>query len=49
LLNRGFYGFKVNRREFIKITGAGIGGAAVAGGVGKVAYGLIKGDSGDVL
>ncbi|HOV09905.1 MAG: Polysulfide reductase chain A precursor [Spirochaetes bacterium ADurb.Bin218] len=38
---------KVNRREFIKITGAGIGGAAVAGGVGKVAYGLIKGDSGD--
>ena len=33
---------KVNRREFIKITGAGIGGAAVAGGVGKVAYGLIK-------
>ena len=29
---------KLNRREFIKISGAAIGGLAVAGGVGKIIY-----------
>lgn len=29
---------KMNRREFIKISGAALGGIAVAGGIGKLAY-----------
>jgi len=38
---------RINRREFIKIAGAGLGGIAVAGGVGKVAYGILKDKSGN--
>lgn len=32
----------LNRREFIKIAGTGLGGLAVAGGLGKVAYDFIR-------
>ncbi|PKL17776.1 MAG: nitrate reductase [Spirochaetae bacterium HGW-Spirochaetae-5] len=33
---------RINRRDFIKIAGAGLGALAVSGGVGKVVYGLMK-------
>lgn len=35
---------KINRRDFIKISGAALGGLAAAGGVGKIVYDTIKGD-----
>ncbi len=36
---------KLNRREFIKIAGAGLGTIAVSGGIGKLAYDFIKSGS----
>jgi thiosulfate reductase/polysulfide reductase chain A len=40
---------KINRREFIKISGAALGGLAVAGGVGKIVYDNFIKESGPVI